>query len=98
MTSHCINHTIASVVLSAISLNAQPFQPSAAEHLRRALRLAELNNWIGAENDFTEAERMFTAVGDLRNALYARLGRIRATGGGRSLDATSAQLARLRHS
>ena len=98
MTSHYVNHALVTVILSAISLNAQPVQPSAAEHLRRALRRAELNNWIGAENDFTEAERMFTAVGDLRNALYARPGRIRATGGGRSLDATSAQLARLRHS
>ena len=94
MMSHYVNHVAVTVVLGSISLNAQPVQPSAAEHLQRALRLAELNNWIGAENDFTEAERIFTAVGDLRNALYARLGEIRATGGGRSLDATSAQLAR----
>jgi hypothetical protein len=84
MTSQCVNHAFIIVILGAVPLNAQPVQPSASEHLQHALHLTDLNNWTGAEKDFAEAERIFAAAGDQRNALYARLGKIRATGGDRS--------------
>ena len=48
---------------------------TAAEKLQHALRLADLYNWADAGPDFAEAEKMFLAAGDQRNALYARLGR-----------------------
>jgi hypothetical protein len=54
-------------------LAAQP-QPAAAEKLQHALRLADLYNWADAGPDFAEAERLFLAAGDQKNALYARLG------------------------
>lgn len=53
-------------------------QPQAKELLVRALHLADLYNWADAAPAFTEAEQLFAAAGDQRNALYARLGRIRS--------------------
>jgi CHAT domain-containing protein len=53
-------------------------QPRARQALDRALYLSELYNWTAAAADYAEAENLFTAAGDERNALYARLGRIRA--------------------
>ena len=93
MTSHPFDQVLLIIILGAIPLHSQPAQSSASDHLQRALYLADLNNWKSAEKDFTEAERMFTQVGDQRNALYARLGKIRATWGERTLAATSTQLA-----
>ena len=40
-------------------------------------RLAWLKNWSRAEPLFSKAEEMFTAAGDERNALYARISAIR---------------------
>jgi CHAT domain-containing protein len=68
-------------------------QPSASDHLHRALHLADLNNWNEAGSDFSAAEEMFNASGDWRNALYAHLGRIRARVAQRKLAATSSELA-----
>jgi CHAT domain-containing protein len=73
-------------------LAAQP-QP-AGERLQHALRLADLYNWADAGPDFAEAERMFLAAGDQRNALFARLGVIRSTSEQHPLPETSAQLAK----
>src|SRR6476659_2091479 len=42
------------------------------------LHLADLYNWADAAPEFAEAEALFSSAGDRRNALYARLGRIRA--------------------
>jgi len=67
-------------------------QPFASDHLQRALRLADLNNWNGAATDFADAEKMFISAGDTRNALYAHLGAIRATIMQRDLLKTSADL------
>ena len=50
----------------------------ARQALDRALYLSELYNWTAAAADYAEAEHLFTAAGDQRNAFYARLGRIRA--------------------
>jgi CHAT domain-containing protein len=46
--------------------------------LRRALYLADLYNWHSSRPYFVKAHRLFQAVGDKSNALYARLGAIRA--------------------
>lgn len=73
-------------------LAAQP-EPTAAERLQHALRLADLYNWAGAGPDFAAAEKMYLAAGDQRNALYARLGVIRAGSEQHALPETSAQLA-----
>ena len=80
------------IALSLPLLNAQPPAPSPMEILQRGLHLADLYNWGDAANDFGEAEGMFAAAGDVRNALYARLGKIRSTIEQRSLPATSEDL------
>src|SRR5689334_4518770 len=75
-----------------VQLRAQHEQ-GAQQLLDHALRLADLYNWDDAGADFAEAERLFIAQGDDRNALLARLGRIRSTVDQRGLPDTSAQLA-----
>ena len=47
---------------------------TAHEMLDHALHLADLYNWDDAGKDFAEAEKLFVAAGDQRNALYAKLG------------------------
>lgn len=44
--------------------------------LKQALHLGDLYNWADAAPMFTEAEQLYSARGDNRNALYAHLGRI----------------------
>jgi CHAT domain-containing protein len=46
--------------------------------LKEADRLFWLDNFVKAQPIFTEAETLFTKAGDNRNALYARVGRLRA--------------------
>jgi CHAT domain-containing protein/cation transport regulator ChaC len=46
--------------------------------LQRALYFSDLYNWRAARQYFTKSQQMFEAAGDKRNALYARLGAIRA--------------------
>src|SRR5450759_4388151 len=70
-------------------------QSQAKELLARALRLADLYNWADAAPAFTEAEQLFLAAGDQRNALYSKLGRIRSNieRDQQTLPMVSAQLA-----
>src|SRR5216684_12467 len=65
-------------LLIAFSACAEAQQPQAKEVFARALHLADLYNWADAAPAFTEAEQLFVAAGDQRNALYAKLGRIRS--------------------
>jgi CHAT domain-containing protein len=51
----------------------------AHQALGNALRLANLYNWAEAAPGFSRAQQLFTQAGDKRNALYARLGLLRAT-------------------
>jgi len=74
-------------------LAAQDEQPSASERLQHALHLADLYNWSDAADDFGEAEKLFLTAGNPRNALYARLGKIRSSAEQRALPALSVQLA-----
>jgi hypothetical protein len=84
--------TVFFLVLGLLPLRPQDRQP-ASEMLEHALRLADLYNWDDAGKDFAEAEKLFLAAGDQRNALYAKLGEIRSTVDQRALPATAAQLA-----
>jgi CHAT domain-containing protein len=73
------------------SLTAQDKETANAK-LGHALHLADLYNWDDARDDFATAESMFQAEGDERNALYAKLGRIRATADQRALPTTATWL------
>jgi len=64
------------LIICASCVEAQ--QSQAKELLARALHLADLYNWADAAPPFSEAEQLFAGAGDQRNALYARLGRIRS--------------------
>src|SRR5205814_4160312 len=60
--------------------------------LRKALHLGDLYNWADGASFFTEAERLYAARSDNRNALYAHLGRIRSTMEQLSLPEVSEEL------
>jgi CHAT domain-containing protein len=60
--------------------------------LKKALHLGDLYNWADAAPFFTEAEQLYAARGDNRNALYAHLGRIRSTMEQLSLPEVSGEL------
>jgi len=47
--------------------------------LKQALRYGDLYNWADAASLFTQAEQLYSAHGDSRNALYAHFGRLRST-------------------
>ena len=67
---------IALLIVCNSCVEAQQVQ--AREVLARALHLADLYNWADAAPAFTEAEQLFVAAGDPRDALYAKLGRVRS--------------------
>ena len=56
---------ISVVLFFGNGLNAEPDPDSL---LRRALQLADFYNWIDAGPAFAEAERIYAARGDARNA------------------------------
>ena len=92
MQSNLITRTALLVACGSL-MHAQ--RPEAKELLSRALHLADLYNWADAAPAFTQAEQLFTAAGDRRNALYAKLGRIRSNieRDQQTLPIVSAQLA-----
>ena len=47
--------------------------------MKKALQLGDLYNWADAAPLFTQAEQLYAARSDNRNALHAHLGRIRST-------------------
>src|SRR5665213_2994479 len=89
----CLLRQIAFVITGSSLICAQ--QPQPKELLARALHLADLYNWDDAGPAFAEAERLFVDAGDQRDALYAKLGRIRSSidGEQQTLPAVAAQLA-----
>jgi CHAT domain-containing protein len=87
-----IRLSILLLLFGLLPLRPQDRQP-ANEMLEHALHLADLYNWDDAGKDFAEAEKLFLAAGDQRNALYAKLGKIRSTVDQRALPRTAAQLA-----
>jgi CHAT domain-containing protein len=72
------NLTSGAVLLIACASPLHGQQAEAKELLARGLHLADLYNWADAAPLFTRAEELFAAAGDRRNALYAKLGRIRS--------------------
>src|SRR5215468_9115494 len=60
--------------------------------LKKALHFGDLYNWADAAPLFTEAEQLYAARGDSRNALYAHCGRIRSTMEQLSLPEVSEEL------
>jgi len=60
--------------------------------LKKALHLGDLYNWADAASLFTQAEQLYAARGDSRNALYAHFGRIRSTMEQLSLPEVSEEL------
>jgi CHAT domain-containing protein len=81
------------LIICCSFMNAQ--QPQANELLAHALHFADLYNWDDAGPAFAEAEHLFLDAGDQRNALYAKLGRIRSNidGEQQTLPSVAAQLA-----
>ena len=63
--------------------------------LLQAIRHADWFNWADAGSEFQQAERFFTDQNDSRNALYARIGVLRATMEDRSLTEVQKQLAEI---
>src|SRR5438874_2238410 len=72
--------SICGVLLMLLCVETLDSQTSPAhEALENALRLANLYNWAEAAPAFSRAQQLFTKAGDTRNALFARLGLLRAT-------------------
>jgi hypothetical protein len=76
--SNAISRLRPIALLIAFSACGEAQQFQAKEVFARALHLADLYSWADAAPSFTEAEQLFIAAGDQRNALYAKLGRIRS--------------------
>src|SRR6266478_8812009 len=72
---------ISSLLCAALLASARAQTPSDDPDvlLKQALHYGDLYNWADAASMFTEAEQLYSARGDNRNALYAHLGRIRST-------------------
>lgn len=87
---------IATVALGIVCALCDAQQLSSGDNpdalLKQALRYGDLYNWSDAAPLFAEAEQIYTQRGDGRNALYARLGRIRSTMEQLSLPEVSQQL------
>lgn len=79
------------VPILSFSCWGQAMPPASA--LAEADRLADLRAWARAEPFFIQAEKEFEQAGDARNALYAKLGRIRGELPRRSVAEVSEQLA-----
>ena len=65
-------------LLVAASSSSVASDDTADTLLQRGLYFSDLYNWRAALPYFTKSRQMFEASGDKRNALYARLGAIRA--------------------
>ena len=68
------------VVLSVGVAALAGAQPAPDPHalLKEGDRLAWLRAWSQAESQFTQAQQLFAASGDARNALYAEVSALRA--------------------
>jgi tetratricopeptide (TPR) repeat protein len=81
------------VPILSFSCWGQAVSPASA--LAEADRLADLRAWTRAEPFFIQAEKEFEQAGDARNALHAKLGRIRGELPRRSVAEVSKQLAEI---
>ena len=83
---------VAAISLAIIGGSAQA-APDANELLQEADRLAWLRAWTAAEPRFLQAQKLFAARGDDRNALYAEVSAFRGRLPRMSVPAASARLA-----
>jgi CHAT domain-containing protein/tetratricopeptide (TPR) repeat protein len=81
------------LVLALVATLARAGTDDAQTELDKGRQLGDLYNWADAAPYFIEAEHLFNERGDMRNALYAKLGRIRSTMEQVSLPQMSAWLA-----
>ena len=70
----------AAVALLCVPLAAQsrPPESNPKRLIEKADRLAWLYNWYLAGPIYAEAEKLYEQAGDSRNALYAKIGRLRS--------------------
>ena len=66
------------VALLYAPLQARAGEPNPKRLIEKADRLAWLYNWYLAGPIYAEAEKLFEQAGDPRNALYAKIGRLRS--------------------
>ena len=77
-TSHLVTHRYLLVIIALLAFSASlPGQVAPEELLQQANQLAEAGNWVAARPLFVQAEQAFTQMGDRRQALYAKFGRLR---------------------
>ena len=81
------------LVIALVASLAVAGTEDAQTALDRGRELGDLYNWADAAAYLVTAERLFNERGDARNALYAKLGRIRSTMEQVSLPQMSAWLA-----
>ncbi len=79
-------------VLACMFVQAQTTTDDPDVLLKKALQLGDFYNWADAAPFFSQAEQLYAARGDNRNALYAHLGRIRSTMEQLTLPEVSQQL------
>ena len=79
-------------VFAPTSSQAQTTTNDPAVLLKQALHLGDLYNWADAAPLFTQAEQLYAARSDSRNALYAHFGQLRSTMEQRSLPEVSEEL------
>ena len=71
--------TVAAALLCApLAAQTRPSENNAKRLIEKADRLAWLYNWYLAGPLYAEAEKLFEQAGDSRNALYAKIGRLRS--------------------
>lgn len=70
---------VAAALLGApLAAQTRPSDANPKRLIEKADRLAWLYNWYTAGPLYAEAEKIFEQAGDRRNALYAKIGRIRS--------------------
>src|ERR1043165_90471 len=89
----CSGFSTLTLLLLVCSMKGANSVAGATAALQSAERLAWLRNWTAAQPYYAEAERSFEAVGDRRNATFARISRIRGELHRLALIETSQRLA-----
>src|SRR5688572_32994262 len=92
----------AALMCAPLAAQTRPSESNPKRLIEKADRLAWLYNWYLAGPLYTEAEKLYGEAGDSRNALWAKIGRLRSVGddvvsrglgipGGRTRYAVSAE-------
>ena len=68
----------AALVWTPVTAQTRPSDANPKQLIEKADRLAWLYNWYMAGPLYAEAEKLYEQAGDPRNALYAKIGRLRS--------------------